>query len=440
MTSTQFMHTTGRRLATGLKMLRAASAALLALFALSTITASPARAAIGTTDNVPAATLLVPYFEVDLNNENGPQTAVRVMNNSATAVLLNVVLWTDYGVPTYSFTLYHPGYASTDIDLRLLFKGVPPVTASAGQDPTDKITPKGPFSQDINFASCSGMLPPPLIPAATVTGLRNAHTGQGSTLLSGNCGGVAYGDNIARGYITIDTVNSCPGFSFPSDAGYLGNGGTGRATNQNVISGTVLYLNRSTHTTFSEPLVGIEAAPGSGTTATYPPDPLTSSGAYTFYGRYTGFTAADNREPLSAISQARYTNGGVLNDATNIIVWRDPGVAVLPFACGGAPAGFPLGQTEVLAFDDQEHFAPVTGNPFPYATQNVSSASMSPFFTGYFRFNLTLSGGDPVIAGRHQSYVSIHRTWGGQYSGALPAQQIKSASSTTPNTPIAPAP
>jgi len=428
MIKTQFMLKAGPHLASCLKTLRTACFALSAVFALCLLSAAPTRAAIGTTDTVPAATLLLPYFEVDLGNENGAQTAIRLTNTSATAILIHVVLWTDYGVPTYNFNVYAPGYASPDIDLRLLFKGVPPVSASAGQDPADQITPKGQLSQDINFASCTGQLPPTAMSGTTLVGLRNAHTGQSSTLLGGNCGGVAHGDNIARGYITFDTVNNCTA-RVPGDPGYFGNGGTGDATNQNVVMGTALYLNRSQKLAFSEPLVSVEAAPGIGDFNFLPTDSRTSgAGAYTFYGRNTSYSSADNREPLASTSQGRYLNGGVFNNGSDLVVWRDPGVAVTPFACGGAPAGFPLGQNEILAFDEQEHFSTVTGNPFPYVTQLVSSAALSPFNFGFFRFNLTLPGGDPAVAGRHQSYISTRYTSGGIYGGSLPAQQINNAS------------
>jgi hypothetical protein len=429
MTTTQFMHEATHRLVSSLKMLAASFCILLAIFALSAITTSPARAAIGTTDTVPAATLMLPYFEVALGNENGAQTALRVTNTSATAILLNVVLWTDYGVPTYSFPIYEEGYASADIDLRLLFKGIVPVTASAGQDPTDQISPKGEFSQDINFASCNGTLPPSMMTAATVTALQNAHTGQSSTLLSGNCGGVAYGDNIARGYITIDTVNQCGGPAFPGDPGYLASGGAGKVTNQNVVAGTAQYLNRSQKLAFSEPLVAIEASPGVSDNGYDSGNPLTTtSGNYTFYGRYDSFTAADNREPLASVTQGRYLNGGTFTSGSDLVVWRDPGVAVVPFTCGGSPTGFPLTQAEVVAFDEQEHFSPVVGNTFPYATQVVSAIGLTPYTFGFFRLNLTMPGGDPAVAGRHQSYVSIRHTANGTFGGALPAQQLNNAS------------
>ena len=421
MTKIQSTHKASRHMTSLLKTLRSTCFALSALFALCLLAAAPARAAIGTSDTVPAATLLLPYFEVDLGNENGVQTSIRLTNASATAILLKVVLWTDYGVPTYSFPIYVQGYASPDIDLRLLFKGIPPVTATVGQDPGDKISPHGSQSQDINFASCTGVLPPPAIPVATVTALRNAHTGQSSALFGGNCGGAAHGDNIARGYITLDTVNNCTA-RVPGDPGYFGTGGSGDATNQNAATGTVLYLNRSLSVAFSEPLVHIEAAGN---------NPLTTtSGNYTFYGRNItpAFSAVDNREPLASISQVRYLNGGVFNNGTDLVVWRDPGATVVPFACGGAPAGFPLGQNEVLAFDEQEHFSGVSGTPFPLVTQKVSSAALTPFTFGFFRLNLTRPGGDPAVAGRQQSYVSTRYTSAGVYGGSLPAQQINNAS------------
>ncbi|MFL6200658.1 MAG: hypothetical protein ACJ76J_15900, partial [Thermoanaerobaculia bacterium] len=44
-------------------------------------------AVIGTVDDVPAATLLLPYFEVDLNSTEGVNTLFSVNNASATAVL-----------------------------------------------------------------------------------------------------------------------------------------------------------------------------------------------------------------------------------------------------------------------------------------------------------------------------------------------------------------
>ena len=411
-----FLPLFGNLVSSGLRSLRNGTAALLALLALSPIVTPTAHAAIGTVDVVPAATLLLPYFEVDLANENGKQTAMRLTNTSATAILLNVVFWTDYGVPTLNFPIYQPGFTTTDVDLRLVFKGILPITASDGQDPSDRISPQGPFSQDINFASCNGILPPAgLLAANAVTALRNAHTGQGSTYFSGNCGGVPYGDNIARGYVTIDLVNSCGGPAYPSDAGYFQ-----RATTQNVATGTVTYLDRSQNLAYGDPLVHIEASPT---------NPLSSGpGANTFYGRYVGFNGSDNREPLMAISQARFINGGAFTGGTDLVVWRDPGVAVAPFACNATPSGFPLPHKEIVAFDEQENPTNVVGNALRYATQRVASSTLTNKSFGFLRMNLTLNTGDPAVAGRQQSFVSVRHTASGAFGGSLPAGQVTHAS------------
>src|SRR5258708_35401720 len=136
----------------------ALSLALLGLLALG----GQARAVICTIDAVPAATLLLPYFEVDLSNPNGLTTLFSVNNASATAVLVHVVLWSDLSVPVLDFTIYLTGYDAQSVNLRhLIVNGNPPQTASAGQDPNDTITPHGSLSQDIHFPSCSGVLPPP---------------------------------------------------------------------------------------------------------------------------------------------------------------------------------------------------------------------------------------------------------------------------------------
>src|SRR5687767_3734241 len=70
----------------------------------------PAHARIGTIDQVPAATLLLPYFEVDLDNPTGVTTLLSINNASATAILAHVVLWTDLSVPTLAFDVYLTGF------------------------------------------------------------------------------------------------------------------------------------------------------------------------------------------------------------------------------------------------------------------------------------------------------------------------------------------
>src|SRR5262245_25551330 len=206
----------------------AVSVALLCLLA----TGGSVSAEIGTIDDVPAASLLLPYFEVDYANLDGITTLISINNASASASLAHVTLWTDQGIPTLTFDIYLTGYDVQTLNLRDIFNGILPLTADAGADtsdtfsPNDGISNKGLLSQDINFPGTTGpcgnagtLYTSPLA-AATVDGLRRAHTGLSSSLLGNLCGSAKYGDTIARGYVTIDSVTQC-NVSNPSAAGYF---------------------------------------------------------------------------------------------------------------------------------------------------------------------------------------------------------------------------
>src|SRR5262245_32927753 len=94
--------------------------------------AVPGQAKIGAVDQVPGASLLLPYFEVDLDNANGVTTLLSINNASSTAILTHVVIWSDLSVPTLAFDIYLTGYDVQTINLRDIFvNGVLPRTASA---------------------------------------------------------------------------------------------------------------------------------------------------------------------------------------------------------------------------------------------------------------------------------------------------------------------
>ncbi len=398
-----------------------------------------AEAAILAVDNVPAATLLLPYFEVDLGNPNGVTTLFSINNASATAILVHAVLWTDLGVPSYSFNVYLTGYDIQTVNVRDVLNGNFPQTASAGQDPMDKISPKGPFSQDINFASCNGKLPPPSLPAGLVAELQAAHTGgPAATLFGGGCGGQAIGDNIARGYITMDTVNSCTPRS-PGDVGYF----TGDITFQNVLWGDYFYVNPGQNVAEGDALVAVEAAPGVGTSGQQPSNPATTTANhYTFYGRYTSvpWNAEDHREPLGSKFAARFVNGGAFTGGTRFFVWRDPKVAQGAFVCpvtpGVKPLWYPLGQEEVVVFDEQENPTLFTTKPFPAAANATQIGGPGlptavPFGWIYLSLN-ALSGVVPTFdPNSEQAVVSNMMTASGRFAVSQSAIVLENAAATT---------
>jgi hypothetical protein len=363
------------------------------------------------------ATLLVPYFEVDLSNPNGRNTIFTVNkggrvdtvsfnggpdnpnNNVPTAVLAHVTIWSDLAVPVFNFNIYLTGYDVETVNMRNVLAGALPRTASAGQDPSDLISPKGSKSQDINFASCTSQLPPAGLSALQISNLTAALTGNAAPTM---CSGINHGDNVARGYVTVDTVNNCTQKN-AGDQGYFAAGGTGDATNQNHLTGEVYYVDPSNSISRGGNVVHIHS-PESGIT-----DPIvTTSGNYTFYGRLNGFTAVDQREPLSTSFSARFNPGGAANSwriptpaaaRATLIVWRDPKVVQAPFACGEEiPAWYPLGQESITAFDEQEHPQSITGvTPFPAATQmvQIGSATLPVSFTSgilWLNLNTTVTG------------------------------------------------
>jgi len=384
-----------------------------------------ARAATCYLDNPPAATLLLPYFEVDLDRPIGRTTLFSVNNASATAILTNVTLWSDLGVPTLWFHLYLTGYDVQTLNLRDLFNGILPVTASAGQDPSDSISKKGVFSQDVNFASCTGILPiPPQLPPSFRDHLRAAHTGHASALLQNLCAGQNLGDNVARGYVTVDTVNRCE-IKNPSEPGYFGAGGM--ATNQNVLWGDFFLVDQENAFAQGEDLVRIEADP----TAFH-------AGSHTFYGRYLGDSGADAREPLPTTWASRYVTGGAFSAGTELIAWRDSGPSVAPFPCGERAAPFPLSLRCWAIFDESEQataLQPTIADPppppspvlwFPAAANRTKVDGPSlpvPYDFGWLYLDLNQPASASGSGAFRQSWVGTLMSANGRFSvgyGATP--------------------
>jgi hypothetical protein len=404
--------------------------ALVSLLGLS----GQAFAVINTIDDVPAATLLLPYFEVDLNNPNGVTTLFSINNASATAVLAHVTLWTDQSVPAIDFDVYLTGYDVQTINLRDIFvNGTLPVTASDGQDPADTISPQGVASQDINFASCTGVLPyaNPAVSASFRAHLQAWFTGNQSPA-TGNCAGARIRDGIARGYVTIDTVNAC-NLLFPSSPGY-----TALLTAQNVLWGDYFYVNSGQNFAQGETLVHIEAFP-TGFVA----------GDHSFYGRYNGGLPADQREPLPTSMAARFINGGAFNGGTDFLVWREGNQAAAGYSCSlpGPTAWYPLDAGQIVVFDEEEN--PVqqntcpSGDPtcsqtitIPNEAQRVDVAEdlLAPFDFGWVYMNLQHSKLTPYGDPYAQAWVTAVMDAEGRFSVGFDAVQLDNANN--PNTAL----
>lgn len=391
----------------------------------------PTRAEIGTVDDVPAATLLLPYFEVDLDDPQGVNTMFTVSNAVAGPAILNVTLWSDWSVPTLTFGAYLTGYDVMDVDLRSLFTSgsLPP---TSHQNPA--ISNVGDYSYVNNpntgvgpgSSSCDVILPLPPLPNALLSHIQNAHTGEASAIFGGNCSGLNQGDDIARGYITIDNVSECT-LLFPTDPGYFVDGGTGVATNSNVLLGSYRIIESRGGLAHGGAMVHVEASSE---------DRRTAPGRYTFYSRYSG--GADNREPLASAVAAPY-----VQEETDFLYWRDSHFGQNPIFCGTTPSWFPLKNHQIVLFDQEENPEIPTGGPFsppigplfldPFVAEagrvTVGSEDLpANFERGWAYLNLATRNGsalDPIA----QGWVGVvERDPSGLFATSPPAWQLFNSS------------
>lgn len=390
---------------------------LIALAGLAaTLQATPAAGGVLTgncrVSDQPAATLLVPYFEVDLQDPNGRTTLLSVNNGSSTTALARVVLWTDWGVPTLAFDVYLTGYDVQTMNVRDLLRGVLPRT---GQN----VSPQGSLSgPGAAFEGCgaagTGSTP---LSADDVAFLAAAHTGRAlPKSLPAQCMGSPRDARFAAGYITVDVVHRCSPVGVgslrntPADPLYFATGGTGLAANDNVLWGDVLYVDPSGNSSQGSSAVHLVADA----------DAL-GAGSYTFYGRFVSFDGRDARVPLSSLYYSRFLNGGPFDGGTRLIVWRDTrDSAPRPLPCGIPPSWLPLGVHQLVAFDEDENATQLAGaSALPIATQavDVGGAGM-PVDKTFGWLLLDLWHADETHA---QAWVGPVFTAEGRYSAGYPA-------------------
>jgi hypothetical protein len=363
---------------------------------------SSARAETCTADAVPGATLLLPYFEVDLGNQTGKTTLFSVNNAGAAAVLANIVLWTNASVPTININLYLTGYDVQTLNLYDIFQGILPASSVIGGGDCNTI-PTGSSTQ---------------LTPSQITGLRNAHLGVSSSILGNQCGGISLGDNLARGYITVDSVSTCTN-AFPSTSGYFVDGGGGIANNNNTLWGDYFFIDSSSGVSQGENLISIEASASD-----------FSPGDYTFYGRYVGFNSADNREPLGNVFGVRFEVGGTFEQTTKLIVWRDSGLSTNPFSCISNPSWHPLQTVQIVVFDDEENpdlTTTLPSAPFPLESNSVDLGSTNfplSYDSGWIYLNLATTVSGAGINPNKQAFVGVLRSSFGRFSTLANAVQL----------------
>jgi hypothetical protein len=383
--------------------------AIVAVFAI----ASSAVAVTCTSDQRPAATLLVPYFQVSIDadgnvfgtGQGARDTLVTIMNASSAPMIAHVNVYDRYSVLQLDFNVALTGYDVQAMRISDIISGFLPNTLNFdGDDACQRNA-----NADV-YPSSNGFLR--VRPLAPATGQDNtqattdyeAHYNLGDLIpnLQFNCG-TGDLDPLAIGYIMIDHANYC-NLSDPTDPNYFYNDAIGM---ENNLWGEIIFTSGEGLPTYGISTVNMETDTTFGDAALLDPDVTVR----TFYARYwspfldsppnacpncnqvnavndllvtspwnVGF--GDQREPLGLNWAVRWFDLG-LSLTTNFQVWRSSpsAPAALLQSCDIEEP------TVTLVFFDEDENTTTQGtcpspctNPtfnFPYETQQRNVLAFS---------------------------------------------------------------
>jgi hypothetical protein len=310
----------------------------------------------------PAATLLLPYFEVNPNpTVPGQTTLFTVTNVTRYPQIAHVTLWTDWAFPVLSFNLFLTGYDVQAINLYdVIVRGTiaPPSGTTPATTPGVLSAAVGNLRATLDCASNPGLLPAS-ITAAVRTALTTGVFNPGGTVKACSTAGGVHADAV--GYATIDVVSNCTNL-LPTDPAYY----TTDLLFDNVLIGDYQQLGgspagigaASAFDAAGNPMVHIRAVPEGGGAGANVPTGL----PYTFYDRYTpsATRTIDRRQPLPSTFAARYIQGGLGAFATNYTIWRE-GLNGPGASCASHLNESEIFIDEVTRFDEHE-------NPFVFGT------------------------------------------------------------------------
>ena len=337
---------------------------LVLLAATSSFAAAPASVNNDDSCDVkvgPAATLLLPYFEVDIYGNSGQTTLFTVVNISRYPQIAHVTLWTDRAYPVLTFNLYLTGYDVQSINLAdVLGRGIiaPPSGTSSTTTPGSLSASTNPnLRSPLDCASIPGALTPAILAA-----IRNTFTIGKHPSLACFVGNTHMN---AIGYTTIDVVASCTPRDGTDPLYY-----TNDILFDNVLTGDYQQvgahpsgLPQSGFDAGGNPMVPIRAVPEGGGAGSN----VATALPYTFYDRYTQQIRRtfDRRQPLPSTFAARFIQGGTAAFATNVTIWRE-GVTGSAASCASYRNNGEIntGLFEFVRFD--EHDNPFVSQHCPF--------------------------------------------------------------------------
>jgi hypothetical protein len=356
---------------------------------------------------MPAATLLLPYFEVEtVFPPFGTLTLFTITNTSPYPQIAHVTIWTDWAYPVLAFDVFLTGYDVQGISLfDVIVRGliVPAGGGVAGTSittvpGTTQVTATGRNSipqsntSNPNFVltgerdvrtTCANL--PGNIPVDLALAVKRALTsGVGANAVT-SCGATQIGFNhgtLAKGYVTVDVVSYCASrFPTDRDGGYFA-GPSAALLFDNVLLGDYQQLRpapgnaaASTFDAGGSPMVHIRALPEGGLSGASGARPVATELPYTFYDRYTpnGARTADRRQPLPSVWTARAIEGGSVSFRTDLKIWREGITTGLPDCAGvgGVQFNSAIALTDIVRFDEHE-------NSYGNAITNCVAACVVP--------------------------------------------------------------
>jgi hypothetical protein len=293
----------------------------------------------------PAATLLLPYFEVDIEDAGGETTLFTITNTSNEDQIAHVTLWTDYSFPVIDFNIYLTGYDVQSINLfDVISRGVIAPNVGTGTAITKRRAPTSVINPDLALGGCDVL--PGNLEDIYVERMQSAFT-EGVVDDFGTfagCNNVGNEHDNAVGYATIDLADLCS-TSLPTDPGYF----TTEIRFDNVLIGDYQQVNSSDDFAQGNPMVHIRAIPEGGE----PGELAIVNFDRTFYSRYQAGGVADRRQPLPAQFAARWIEGGASGFATSYKIWREGEVTTGATICSNWDINV-TAVGEIVRFDEAE--------------------------------------------------------------------------------------
>jgi hypothetical protein len=326
-----------------------------ALTLLALAIATPAAANFCSMDQVPAATLLVPWVAVSMNGDepdpDGYTTYLTLTNVAPEATLIEMTVWDVQGQPRLTLTEALSGYDTWSVNFKDVLSGhwgvfdtsrmadAPPNTLDGHRDPVEW----GPDGRDPHYSHPPEGWPPTPVPPIPTPEKTSVLTDEGCAMPYGSSAGEVaapllreelrsplcaryhggctgpgtWGQYVTRHlfdwlsklggdpvvfFVTVDVVSMCSTLT-PADATYW----SSAASDRNVLIGNAYYVNSAQGFSESLPAVAIEAS---------------ASASASVLGFYEArFGVEDRREPLATAFAVPFQNDPP-SVTSELMVWK----------------------------------------------------------------------------------------------------------------------